>query len=107
MRVGLVVPGFSSDASDWCIPALRHLARELARTDQVRVITIRYPYRADRYCIDQTEVLALGGADRRGLGATAVWRSTLRVLSAEHQRQPFDVLHAFWATESGLLASLA
>ena len=26
MRVGLIVPGFSADAEDWCIPALRHLA---------------------------------------------------------------------------------
>ena len=30
MRIGLVVPGFSADAADWCIPALRHLARSLA-----------------------------------------------------------------------------
>ena len=48
MRVGLVVPGFSAHADDWCIPALRHLARALATQDDVRVIAVRYPYRASR-----------------------------------------------------------
>jgi glycosyltransferase involved in cell wall biosynthesis len=36
-----------------------------------------------------------------------VWRTTLGVLRQEHRRRPFDVLHAFWATESGLLTTIA
>jgi glycosyltransferase involved in cell wall biosynthesis len=36
-----------------------------------------------------------------------VWSATLAALRAEHRRQRFDVLHAFWATESGLLAAIA
>jgi glycosyltransferase involved in cell wall biosynthesis len=107
VRVGLVVPGFSADATDWCIPALRHLARALAATDDVRVIAVRYPYRADRYPIDGAEVIAIGGADRRGTGTFGVWRSALGLIASEHRRRPFDVLHAFWATESGLLTGLA
>ncbi|MBV9328737.1 MAG: glycosyltransferase [Chloroflexi bacterium] len=107
MRIGLVVPGFSADPVDWCIPALRHLARSLASTNQVRVIAIRYPYRAARYVIDGAETLALGGAVSRGLATFDLWQTVLRVLRVEHRRQPFDVLHAFWATESGLLAALA
>jgi len=107
MRVGLVLPGFSADATDWCIPALRHLARTLATTDDVRVVAVRYPYRAARYAVDAAEVIALGGADRRGAATLALWRTTLQTLSAEHRRRPFDVLHAFWATESGLLAAAA
>jgi glycosyltransferase involved in cell wall biosynthesis len=107
VRVGLVVPGFSADAADWCIPALRHLARTLARTDDVRVIAVRYPYRADRYAIDGAEVIALGGAASRGPAILPVWRNTLATITAEHQRRHFDVLHAFWATESGLLTALA
>jgi glycosyltransferase involved in cell wall biosynthesis len=107
VRVGLVVPGFSADASDWCIPALRHLARALATTDDVRVIAVRYPYRADRYAIEGAEVIALGGADRRGLRTAGIWRGALSLIASEHRRRPFDVLHAFWATESGLLAALA
>ena len=107
MRVGLVVPGFSADASDWCIPSLRHLARQLAATDDVRVIAVRYPYRAARYSVDGADIVAIGGADRRGMPALDLWRTTLRIVQAEHRRKPFDVLHAFWATESGLLAAIA
>jgi glycosyltransferase involved in cell wall biosynthesis len=107
MRVGLVVPGFSADADDWCIPALRHLARALARHDDVRVIATRYPYRAARYRVDGADVLAIGGAARRGAGTLDVWRRTLDVLRTEHRRRAFDVLHAFWATESGLLTAMA
>jgi len=73
----------------------------------VRVLAMRYPYRTDRYCIEGTEVITLGGADRRRLGTAALWQRTLATLRAEHARRPFDVLHAFWATESGLLAALA
>ena len=107
MRLGLVVPGFSADAADWCIPALRHLTRALAIEDEVRVFTLRYPYQRGRYAIDGADVIALGGADRRGLSTASVGRTTLMAIRAEHRRRPFDVLHAFWATESGLLAALA
>ncbi|HLZ28225.1 MAG TPA: glycosyltransferase family 4 protein [Chloroflexota bacterium] len=107
MRVGLVVPGFSANVQDWCIPALRHLARSLATQDDVRVIAVRYPYSAARYTVEGAEVIALGGAERRGPATPDVWRRTLAVLRAEHRRRAFDVLHAFWATESGLLAALA
>ncbi|HEY1291945.1 MAG TPA: glycosyltransferase [Chloroflexota bacterium] len=107
MRVGLVVPGFSADPRDWCIPALRHLARALAYRDDLRVIAIRYPYRAGRYAIDGAETIALGGAVRHRAATLDLWRTALGTLRAEHRRRPFDVLHAFWATESGLLATLA
>jgi glycosyltransferase involved in cell wall biosynthesis len=107
VRIGLVVPGFSADASDWCIPALRHLARSLGSRDDVRVVAIRYPYRAARYAVDGAEVIALGGGLSHGARTLELWRDTLRMLRDEHRRQPFDVLHAFWATESGLLAALA
>jgi glycosyltransferase involved in cell wall biosynthesis len=107
MRIGLVVPGFSADAGDWCIPALRHLARALATADDLRVMAIRYPYRTARYELDGAQVVAVGGAARRGPGSLGVWRATLELLRHEHRRRPFDVLHAFWATESGLLTTLA
>jgi glycosyltransferase involved in cell wall biosynthesis len=107
MNVGLVVPGFSSDTSDWCIPALRHLARASTEHADVRVLAVRYPYRVDRYDLEGNEVIALGGAAIRGPATLALWRRTLAVLRAEHRRRPFDVLHAFWATESGMLTALA
>jgi glycosyltransferase involved in cell wall biosynthesis len=106
VNVGLVVPGFSADARDWCIPALRHLARTLARGDNVRVIALRYPYAAGRYSVDGAEVIALGGALSHRAATFALWRHAFEVLREEHTRRPFDVLHAFWATESGLLAAI-
>jgi glycosyltransferase involved in cell wall biosynthesis len=107
VRIGLVVPGFSADAADWCIPALRHLARQLATVDDVRVFAVRYPYRVDRYTIDGAEVIAIGGGSRRGTDVLGIWRDGLAAIAAEHRRRRLDVLHAFWATESGLLATLA
>ena len=107
MRVGLVVPGFSADAADWCIPALRHLVGRLALEDEITVLAVRYPYTAARYRLVGADVWALGGGQRRGLASVSVWRRALGVLIAEHRRRRFDVLHAFWATESGLLAALA
>ena len=107
MNIGLVVPGFSADATDWCIPALRHLARTLAARDDVRVLALRYPYSAGRYAIDGAEVLSLGGGLAHGAATLELWRTILQALRFEHARRRFDVLHAFWATESGLLAALA
>jgi glycosyltransferase involved in cell wall biosynthesis len=107
MRIGLVVPGFSADTTDWCIPALRHLTEQLAQTDEVHVFAVRYPYRAARYRVGRADVTAIGGARRRGWTTGQVWRRTVAALIAEHRRRPFDVFHAFWATESGLLTALA
>ena len=107
MNVGLVAPGFSAHPADWCIPALRDHARCLAERADVRVLALRYPYRAGRYRIDGAEVLALGGATRRAVGSLSLWQHALGVLRREHRARRFDVLHAFWATESGLLAALA
>ncbi len=57
--------------------------------------------------IDGAETIALGGALRHRLATVDLWRTALSVLRQEHQRRPFDLLHAFWATESGLLAAVA
>ena len=61
MKIGLVVPGFSADAGDWCIPALRNLARQLATTEEVHVLALRYPYRPSGYAVFGAQVRALGG----------------------------------------------
>jgi glycosyltransferase involved in cell wall biosynthesis len=107
MRIGLVVPGFSADERDWCIPALRHLVCELARGDDVRVLALRYPHRAGPYPLLGARVVALGGGTRQGIASIGLWRAALAELVTQHRREPFDVLHAFWATESGALAAVA
>jgi len=106
MRVGVVVPGFSADANDWCIPALRNLVRHLARVVDLDVFTLRYPGRPGRYELFGARVTALGGGEVRGLGSAGLWRRTASALAAEHRAHPFDVLHAFWAGEPGFVTAL-
>lgn len=107
MKIGLVVPGFSTDERDWCIPALRNLVGRLAATDEVHVLALRYPYQSGAYRVGGARVTALGGAERRGWRAVALWRQALTWLAAEHRRHGFDVLHAFWATETGAVTAIA
>jgi glycosyltransferase involved in cell wall biosynthesis len=106
MKVGLVVPGFSADADDWCIPALRNLVAALAQEDEVVVLALRYPYRAGCYEVFGARVIALGGEQRRGLGSAALWRQAYMALQDEQRRGRFGVLHAFWATEAGFVTTL-
>ncbi len=107
MKIALIVPGFSADERDWCIPALRNLAATLTRTDEVVVFALRYPYRAARYDAFGARVIALGGAQRQGRASAGLWRRAFAALRAEHRRGHFDALHAFWATEAGALTALA
>lgn len=106
MRVGLLVPGFSADANDWCIPALRNLVRQLAGDADLHVFALRYPYRQSRYELFGADVTALGGGDARGRGSVGLWRLTASALAAEHRDRPFEVLHAFWAGEPGFVTAL-
>lgn len=103
MNIGLILPGFSSDARDWCIPVLRHLVMRLAKTNDLRVFALRYPNRADRYEVFGAEVISLGGGTRRNLGSLNVWNRALKLIIQENKKRPFDILHAFWANEAGMI----
>lgn len=107
MRIGLITPGISADEQDWCIPALRHLVRQLATEHDVRVLALRYPFQARSYPLFGAQVTALGGRTMRKLNNLKLWRAALRALARMHRERPFDVLHVFWATESGALAAVA
>jgi glycosyltransferase involved in cell wall biosynthesis len=114
VKIGLIVPGFQSDAADWCIPALTNLVRALAARPgvEVHVYTLRYPHRRDTYRLHGATIHAFGGAPfggRRIWGASLgrLWGAFLAALGREHRRAPFAALHGFWATESGTLAALA
>jgi len=106
MRIGLVVPGFSADSGDWCIPALRHLVVRLAGAADVHIFAMRYPARRGPYEVFGAQVTAMGGGAATGMGSAGLWRRTASALVAEHRRRPFDVLHAFWAGEPGFVAAL-
>lgn len=107
MRVGLLLPGFSSHENDWAIPVQLNLAREMARHEDVRVLALRYPHRRDRYRVFGAEVYALGVGQVRGLRRIALWIDALNTLRQLHRERHFDILHAMWADETGLIAAWA
>lgn len=107
MRVGILLPGFSSSENDWAIPVQLNLVREMARHDDVRVLTLRYPHRRDHYSVYGAEVYSLGVGQVRGLRRLSLWVNALLTLRRLHREHPFDVLHAMWADETGLIAAWA
>ncbi|MEO8610708.1 MAG: glycosyltransferase [Chloroflexota bacterium] len=107
MNLGILLPGFSSDENDWAIPVQLNLVRELAKNDDVRVLALRYPHRRDTYSIFGAMVYPLGVGQVRGLRRLALWLDALLTLRRLHHKKPFDVLHAMWADETGLIAAWA
>jgi glycosyltransferase involved in cell wall biosynthesis len=104
MNIGIVAPGFSASESDWCIPALLSLVRDLAKNHRVRVFALRFPHRRASYPIYGSTVEAFGGAGVRGLARLPLLMRAIAAIRREHRREPFDVLHAFWADEPGFVA---
>ena len=107
MRIGIILPGFSSDENNWAIPVQLNLVREMATHDEVRVLTLRYPHRRDCYTVFGATIYSLGVGQVRGFGRLKLWADALLTLRRLHREQPFDVLHAMWADETGLIAARA
>lgn len=104
MKIGLLLPGFSSQSDDWAIPVQQNLAHELAATDTVRIVALRYPHQRTPYTLNGAAVYPLGAGQVRGVGRLRLWRNALWLIRRLHHQQPFDVLHAMWADETGLVA---
>jgi glycosyltransferase involved in cell wall biosynthesis len=107
MRVGILLPGFSSSEQDWAIPVQLNLVREMAAHDDVRVLALRYPFRRDSYSIYGAAVYSLGVGPVRGWRRLKLWADALLTLRRLHHEKPFDILHAMWADETGLIAAWA
>src|SRR3712207_683551 len=105
MNLGILLPGFSSDESDWAIPVQLNLVREMAKTDHVRVLALRYPHRRDSYTVFGARVHSIGVGQVRGFRRLLLWWEALRTLRKLHTEKPFDVLHAMWGDETGLIAA--
>jgi glycosyltransferase involved in cell wall biosynthesis len=105
MNIGVLLPGFSSDEQDWAIPVQLNLVREMAKHDDVRVLALRYPHRRDNYRVFGATIYSLGVGQARGIQRLALWWDALQMLRRLHRERPFDVLHAMWADETGLIAT--
>lgn len=106
MRIALILPGFSANANDWAIPALQQLATRLAVEHELVVFSLRYPA-GGHYQFNNLTLWATGGGQRFRLDSLAIWWRTLRAIIREHRRKAFDLFHAFWLDEPGLVAVLA
>lgn len=107
LRIGLVVPGFSENERDWCIPALLNLVRRLAAEHDVAVYTLRYPYREARYEVYGARVQAFGAATARGWQRLPLLWRAIAAIARDDARQPFSILHGLWADEAGFVAAAA
>lgn len=109
MKIAFVVPGFSADENDWCIPAHTDIARELARSHEVHVFAMRYPHRKDTYNIGNALVHSFNGVGSRGGASAQLWWGVIQAIRREHERAraPFDVIHAIFGSEAGCVAVLA
>ncbi|MFN8374031.1 MAG: glycosyltransferase [Anaerolineae bacterium] len=105
MNIGILLPGFSSDEHDAAIPVQLNLVRTMAQQHDVRVLALRYPHRRDSYDVHGARVHSFGVGQVRGVGRLRLWLETLLLLRRLHREKPFDVLHAMWADECGLLAA--
>lgn len=107
-RIGYVVPGFCADENDWCIPVLRNFVKEMAQYADVVIYTPHYPYRRSTYrAFGATVHCFTTGPMRRGVSRLLLWREVWRRIAHDHRGARFDLIHAFWANESGFLATQA
>jgi glycosyltransferase involved in cell wall biosynthesis len=108
MRVLLVVRGgVDRSGKERVIPALLWLIERLTRRHQLTVIALNQYPQACRYPLLGAEVVNLGGASAQTSRPKTIGRlkRLLSVLASMPEKP--HVIHAFWAGEAGLLASLA
>ena len=107
MRLCLIVPGFSADDRDWCVPAVTRLVRRLSRRHSVTVVALRYPHRNARYRAHGARVRSLGGADGTGLRRVVLLERAVAAIRREHHGAAFDLVHGLWIDEAGFVATVS
>jgi glycosyltransferase involved in cell wall biosynthesis len=104
-RVAYIVPGFSADENDAAIPVLRNLVREMSGHLEPVVYTLHYPRPGQSYRIHGVPVHPLSEKECRGLDRVRLWQRLRSKIRRAHAETPYDLIHAFWATEAGVLAN--
>jgi len=108
LRIALVLPGGVDESGERrVIPVLLALIERLARRHDLRVFALRQYDEPCSYELLGARVVNLGRPRRLAAlpGYPAWWRR--RALIAALERAPVDVVHAFWATEPGAIATAA
>lgn len=108
LRVAIVIPGFPAAREEPGLAAVVDLVERLAAVHDVRVIALRHPPRRVRYELAGARVRALGLAHARGaIGRTRVLGSGIAAVLGLHRRAGLDLVHAMWADEPGMVATVA
>lgn len=102
MNIAFIVPGFSTHAAHFAIPALQNLLVRFGKTHRVTVFSLRYPENGV-YEFQGIQHIAIGGGLRMGVLSGQVMGQAWRAIMQAHRAEPFDLIHAFWADESGFV----
>jgi glycosyltransferase involved in cell wall biosynthesis len=115
MKLGLIVPG-GFDRGDRIIPALHHLTQQLASRHEVVVFAEDGESGQGHYQRAGADVHQLGGTPdlsvaargwkRRGVDLARFGWRLARAVELTRASGPFHLLHAFWAGNTGLAATL-
>jgi glycosyltransferase involved in cell wall biosynthesis len=100
VKIGLVViGGLARHPADGMIPALHWFVERLARRHNVHAFTIFGSRGPDHY--------SFLGATIHHAGEGTTRLRTVAAIVAEHRRERFDLLHAFWLVPPGVVAVTA
>jgi glycosyltransferase involved in cell wall biosynthesis len=100
MKVAMIVPGGVDRSGELrVIPSLIALIGRLAAEHELHVFATHQEANPDSWMLEGARVHNLG------LPRT-VWRA-LSAIRAEHRREPFNLIHAFWAARQGAVAVIA
>jgi glycosyltransferase involved in cell wall biosynthesis len=107
VKVGLVVPGgVDPSGRERVIPALLWLVERLAARHDVVVFALGQEEEPGEWPLLGARVVDLGRARRR-LPGRGVLERVAQLSRSLRREGPFDVVHAFWASPCGFLATLA
>jgi glycosyltransferase involved in cell wall biosynthesis len=97
VRIAVVVPGIAASESEWYIPAVEHYLKALATQNEVVVFTIHYPMLDLSYFWHHIQVFPSRKPQDR-------WEHLRNVRKLIQTHGPFDLIHAFGASEAGVVA---
>jgi glycosyltransferase involved in cell wall biosynthesis len=99
VKIALVVPGgVDRTGEERVIPLLLWIIERLSHNAEVHVFALHQEPLPGHWPL-------LGATVHNAGRRPVIWR-TLSGMLAEHRKQPFDVVHAFWASGSGVAASM-
>ena len=105
LKIALIAPGFSRDERDWAIPVLQNIVLGLSEMHDLHVFALRYPHVEEPYHFGKAKIIPFGWGYRSGLRRIVLLREAAANIDLAHQKERFNLVHAFWADEPGYLAA--